>query len=56
MDKLSPLVVRRGFHSFLDYYYLLKYDENAVLEWRHVMNAISIGETYFGVSSIRFAP
>jgi len=47
MDKLSPLVVRRGFHSFLDYYYLLKYDEDAVLEWRHVMNAISIGETYF---------
>jgi chemotaxis protein methyltransferase CheR len=47
MDKLSPLVVRRGFSSFLDYYYLLKYDENSPEEWRNVMNAISVGETYF---------
>ena len=47
MDKLSPLVVRRGFNSFLDYYYLLKYDDDAPAEWRNVMNAISVGETYF---------
>ena len=47
MDKLSPLVVKRGFRSFLDYYYLLKYDEQAAVEWRNVMNAISVGETYF---------
>ena len=47
MDKLAPLVVKRGFNSFLDYYYLLKYDENAAEEWRNVMNAISVGETYF---------
>ena len=26
-DRLAPLVVDRGFDSFLDYYYLLKYDE-----------------------------
>ena len=26
-DRLAPLVVERGFDSFLDYYYLLKYDE-----------------------------
>jgi chemotaxis protein methyltransferase CheR len=47
MDKLSPLVVRRGFNSFLDYYYLLKYDDTAPAEWANVMNAISVGETYF---------
>ena len=47
MDKLAPLVVKRGFSSFLDYYYLLKYDEDALLEWGNVMNSISVGETYF---------
>jgi len=47
MDKLAPLVVKRGFNSFLDYYYLLKYDENAPEEWRNVMNVLSVGETYF---------
>jgi chemotaxis protein methyltransferase CheR len=47
LDKLSPLVVKRGFSSFLDYYYLLKYDEHNRAEWESVMNAISVGETYF---------
>jgi chemotaxis protein methyltransferase CheR len=46
-DRLSPLVVERGFNSFLDYYYLLKYDEAAADEWRRVMNALSVPETYF---------
>ena len=46
-DKLSPLVIERGFTSFLDYYYLLKYDEAAQDEWRNVMNALSVPETYF---------
>jgi chemotaxis protein methyltransferase CheR len=46
-DKLSPLVIERGFTSFLDYYYLLKYDETAQDEWRNVMNALSVQETYF---------
>src|SRR5215212_8390841 len=46
-DKLSPLVIERGFASFLDYYYLLKYDESAEDEWRNVMNALSVPETYF---------
>jgi chemotaxis protein methyltransferase CheR len=47
MDKLSPLVVERGFSSYLDYYYLLKYDASALLEWQNVMNALSVQETYF---------
>lgn len=47
MDKLSPLVIHRGFTSFLDYYYLLKYDPEAALEWSRVMDALSVQETYF---------
>ncbi|HEX8149810.1 MAG TPA: protein-glutamate O-methyltransferase CheR [Pyrinomonadaceae bacterium] len=46
-DKLSPLVIERGFASLLDYYYLLKYDEAAQDEWLSVMNALSVPETYF---------
>src|SRR5512145_2629758 len=46
-DKLAPLVIDRGFSSFLDYYYLLKYDEKAGDEWHKVMNALSVPETYF---------
>jgi len=45
-DRLAPLVVERGFGSFMDYYYLLKYD-NAPEEWARVMDALSVQETYF---------
>jgi chemotaxis protein methyltransferase CheR len=47
IDKLSPLVIERGFTSYLDYYYLLKYDTEARLEWQNVMNVLSVQETYF---------
>src|SRR5215211_8389323 len=47
IDKLSPLVIERGFGSYLDYYYLLKYDPSAPAEWQNVMNALSVQETYF---------
>ncbi len=47
IDKLSPLVIERGFTSYLDYYYLLKYDTASRLEWQNVMNALSVQETYF---------
>ena len=46
-DKLSPLVIERGFGSFLDYYYLLKYDHAAAQEWKKVIDALSVQETYF---------
>jgi chemotaxis protein methyltransferase CheR len=46
-DKLSPRVLEAGFDSFLDYYYLLKYDPKAREEWGQVMNALSVQETYF---------
>ena len=47
IDKLAPLVIERGFSSYLDYYYLLKYDTAARLEWQKVLNALSVQETYF---------
>jgi len=46
-DKLSPRVVECGFDSFLDYYYHLKYDPAAEAEWGHVVDALSVQETYF---------
>ena len=46
-DRLAPLVLERGFESFLDYFYLLKYDAGATAEWSRVMDALSVTETYF---------
>jgi chemotaxis protein methyltransferase CheR len=47
VDKLAPLVVTKGFDSFLDYYYLLRYDPSANGEWGRVVDALSVPETYF---------
>src|ERR1044071_247743 len=47
IDKLAPLVIERGFSSFLDYYYLLKYDAEADEEWKRVADALSVQETFF---------
>lgn len=46
-DKLSPLVLERGFGSFLDYYYFLKYDAESEKEWEKVFDVLSVPETYF---------
>ena len=47
-ERMAPLVVARGFRSFLDLYYLLKYDESSATEaWQTVMDALSVPETYF---------
>jgi chemotaxis protein methyltransferase CheR len=46
-DRLAPLVLEHGFQSYLEYYYLLKYDANAAAEWRRVLDAVSVAETYF---------
>jgi chemotaxis protein methyltransferase CheR len=45
-DRLAPLVVARGLGSFMDYYYLLKYSDDAG-EWGRVMDALAVQETYF---------
>ena len=47
MDRLAPLVIQRGFESLLDYFYLLKYDQEADEEWARVIDALSVPETYF---------
>lgn len=46
-DKLSDRVLQRGFNSFMDYYYLLKYDSSASDEWTAVLDLITVQETYF---------
>ena len=47
-ERMAPLVVERGFRTFLDLYYLLKYDERAATQgWREVLDALSVPETYF---------
>jgi len=47
-DRIAPLVLDRGFRTFLDFYYLLKYDErSAAEEWGRVLDALSVQETYF---------
>jgi len=46
-EKLSPLVVDRGFASFLEYYYLLKYDAESAKEWPRVFDALTVQESFF---------
>jgi chemotaxis protein methyltransferase CheR len=55
IDKLAPLVVERGFNSFLDYYYLLKYEAGADEEWKKVADALSVQETFFWRESDQFS-
>ena len=46
-DRLVPLALERGFDSLLDYYYLLKYDNQAAAEWALAIDALSVQESYF---------
>jgi len=46
-DRLAGRVTDGGFQSFLDYYYFLKYDAAASVEWGRVLDALSVPETYF---------
>jgi chemotaxis protein methyltransferase CheR len=41
LEKLEPLAQDRGCYSFLDYYYLLKFEENGVEDWHRVMDALA---------------
>jgi chemotaxis protein methyltransferase CheR len=47
LNKLAARVAERGLRSFLDYYYLLKYDAAADDEWWRVLDVLSVPETYF---------
>jgi len=46
-ERVAPLVLENGFQSFLDFYYLLKYDEHAEPTWHRLMDTLSVPETYF---------
>lgn len=46
-DKLAELVVERGLGSFLDYYYLLRYDAEAERHWLELRDRLAVPETYF---------
>jgi len=46
-ERMAGLVLQRGFRSFLDLYYQLKYDDAAQPAWRDVFDALAVPETYF---------
>jgi len=45
LDKLRDRAMHHGCQSYLDYYFILKYE--AADEWLRVMDAFSVQETYF---------
>ncbi len=47
LEKLQGRAAAHGCQSYLDFYYILKYGENNDAEWRRVMDAFSVQETYF---------
>jgi chemotaxis protein methyltransferase CheR len=47
LDKLADLARARGHRSYMEYYYLLKYDDPNRVEWQRVIEALSVQETYF---------
>jgi Methylase of chemotaxis methyl-accepting proteins len=47
LDKLDEPARARNCSSLMDYYHLLKYEENGHREWEHAMDALSVQETYF---------
>ncbi|HVU16596.1 MAG TPA: CheR family methyltransferase [Candidatus Didemnitutus sp.] len=47
IEKIEPRARALNCPSYLDYYYILKYDEKGADEWRRLMDAFSVQETYF---------
>ncbi len=47
LEKLGDLVRERGHRSYMEYYYLLKYEDRQRIEWQKVIEALSVQETYF---------
>ena len=47
LEKLRDRALHHGCQSYLDYYYILKYEERGPDEWLRVMDAFSVQETYF---------
>ena len=47
IERLQPLALSAGCRSYLDYFYLLKYEDPRGDELRRVLDAISVQETFF---------
>lgn len=47
VSKLSARLIDRRLVSFLDYYYLLKYDPAAQAEWLMLIDTLTVRETFF---------
>jgi chemotaxis protein methyltransferase CheR len=47
IDKLTPLIRQKKLTSFSDYYFHLKQRPHFSDDWRRVMDALSVQETYF---------
>jgi len=47
IERVSPLVLERGFGSLLDYYYFLKHDPTSADEWRKIFDALTVQESFF---------
>jgi len=54
-DKLSDLLSARGMTSYLDYYYLLRYDSEAERHWSELADRLAVPETYFWRQPEQFA-
>lgn len=46
-DRIAERALQLDLESFLDYYYLLKYDPAGEAEWQSLTSALTINETYF---------
>jgi chemotaxis protein methyltransferase CheR len=46
-DKLADLLAVLGMTSYLDYYYLLRYDAGADRHWGDLVDRLAVPETYF---------
>ena len=46
-DKLADLLAERGMTSYLDLYYLLRYDAEAERHWGALADRLAVPETYF---------
>ncbi len=54
-DKLATILAAHGLGSFLDYYYLLRYDADAERHWSELMDRLSVPETFFWRQPEHFA-
>lgn len=46
-DKLADEITELGLRSFLDYYYLLRYDDPTGVHWSRLADCLAVPETFF---------